>query len=47
MVQLGKSIAFMEGVLFDATGAVVAKATASARLVGVMKKAPALNYGSV
>ena len=33
VVQLGKSIAFMEGVLFDATGVVVARATASARLV--------------
>ena len=33
VVQLGKSIAFMEGVLFDATGNVVARATASARLV--------------
>jgi uncharacterized protein (TIGR00369 family) len=33
VVQLGKSIAFMEGVLFDAAGNVVARATASARLV--------------
>ena len=33
VLQLGKSIAFMEGVLFDAAGAVVARATASARLV--------------
>ena len=33
VVQLGKSIAFMEGVLFDASGTVVARATASARLV--------------
>ena len=33
VVQAGKSIAFMEGVLFDAAGNVVARATASARLV--------------
>jgi uncharacterized protein (TIGR00369 family) len=33
VVQLGKSIAFMEGVLFDAAGNAVARATASARLV--------------
>jgi uncharacterized protein (TIGR00369 family) len=33
VVQLGRSIAFMEGVLFDATGTAVARATASARLV--------------
>jgi uncharacterized protein (TIGR00369 family) len=33
VVQLGKSIAFMEGVLFDAAGHAVARATASARLV--------------
>jgi len=33
VVQIGKSIALMEGVLFDAAGNVVARATASARLV--------------
>jgi uncharacterized protein (TIGR00369 family) len=33
VLQLGKSIAFMEGELFDAQGTMVARATASARLV--------------
>lgn len=33
VVRLGKSIAFLEGVLFDATGEAVARATAAARLV--------------
>ena len=33
VVQLGKSVAFLEGTLTDATGDVVARATASARLV--------------
>ena len=33
VVQLGKSIAFIEGVLFDAAGTPVARATATARLV--------------
>ncbi len=33
VLQLGKSIAFIEGVLFDAAGTAVARATASARLV--------------
>jgi len=33
VVQLGKTIAFMEGALFDAEGRLVARATASARVV--------------
>ncbi len=33
VVKLGKSVAFLEGVLTDATGEVIARATASARLV--------------
>ena len=33
VVQLGKSIAFLEGTLSDARGAPIARATASARLV--------------
>jgi len=33
VVQLGKSIAFLEGVLFDASGTPVARATATAKLV--------------
>ena len=37
IVHLGKSIAFLEGSLFDASGAIVARAAASARLVPVGK----------
>jgi uncharacterized protein (TIGR00369 family) len=37
VVHRGKSIAFLEGSLFDAEGALVARATASARLVAVDK----------
>jgi len=33
VVQLGKSVAFLEGVLFDAAGTPVARATATANLV--------------
>ena len=33
VLQLGKSIAFIEGKLLDESGAVLAKATASARLI--------------
>jgi uncharacterized protein (TIGR00369 family) len=33
VVQMGKSIAFLEGVLFDAAGTPVARATATAKLV--------------
>jgi uncharacterized protein (TIGR00369 family) len=33
VVQLGKTIAFVEGSLFDDQGTLVAKATASARVV--------------
>jgi uncharacterized protein (TIGR00369 family) len=33
VVQLGKSIAFLEGVLFDASGTPVARGTATAKLV--------------
>ena len=37
MVQAGKSIAFLEGKLMDLSGTVVAKATATARLVPANK----------
>jgi uncharacterized protein (TIGR00369 family) len=37
IVQLGKSIAFLEGELFDGDGRLVARATASARLVSTRK----------
>jgi uncharacterized protein (TIGR00369 family) len=37
VVQAGKSIAFLEGRLIDATGTLLAKATASCRLVAVEK----------
>ena len=37
VIQLGASIAFLEGSLTDATGALIARATASARLVEAEK----------
>ena len=37
IVHLGKSIAFLEGSLFDQSGALVARATATARLVAIDK----------
>jgi uncharacterized protein (TIGR00369 family) len=37
VVQMGKTIAFLEGKLMDETGTVLAKATASARLVASAK----------
>lgn len=37
VVQLGKSVGFLEGRLLDADGAVLARATASARLVSTAK----------
>lgn len=37
IVQLGKTIAFLEGSLFDAEGQLVARGTASARLVATGK----------
>jgi uncharacterized protein (TIGR00369 family) len=40
VVQLGKTIAFVEGRLLDADGKVLAKATASARLIPTEKLKP-------
>ncbi len=40
VVQAGKSIAFLEGKLMDAEGTVVARATASCRLVPTEKMLP-------
>ena len=37
VVQLGKTIAFIEGTLSDAAGVLIAKATTSARLVPAVK----------
>jgi uncharacterized protein (TIGR00369 family) len=37
VVHQGRTIAFLEGVLFDARGEIVARATASARLVSTQK----------
>jgi acyl-coenzyme A thioesterase PaaI-like protein len=37
VVQAGKSIAFLEGKLMDLSGVIVARATASARLVPTAK----------
>jgi acyl-coenzyme A thioesterase PaaI-like protein len=37
VIQLGKSIAFLEGSLTDAAGTLIARATASARLVEAEK----------